>query len=82
VPLFVLQRGAHAGDRLGRGLHSRKNLEFLIESAGPKRVLLGSDYPYDMGTGECVRQVRALSIPEADKATVLGTQAWSLVGGA
>jgi len=43
-------------------------------------VLLGSDYPYDMGTGECVRQVRALPLPEADKATVLGTQAWSLLG--
>ena len=63
-------------------LHSTENLAFLIGSAGPKRVMLGSDYPYDMGTGECVRQVRALSIPEADKATVLGTQAWSLLGGA
>jgi aminocarboxymuconate-semialdehyde decarboxylase len=62
-------------------LHSPDSLEFLIGSAGPKRVLLGSDYPYDMGTGECVRQVRALSIPEADKATVLATQAWSLLGG-
>jgi aminocarboxymuconate-semialdehyde decarboxylase len=63
-------------------LHSTENLAFLIGSAGPKRVMLGSDYPYDMGTGECVRQVRALSIPEADKATVLATQAWSLLGGA
>ena len=62
-------------------LHSQQNLEFLIGSAGPRRVLLGSDYPYDMGTGECVRQVRALSIPEADKATVLGGEAWSLMGG-
>jgi aminocarboxymuconate-semialdehyde decarboxylase len=62
-------------------LHSTDNLAFLIKSAGPKRVLLGSDYPYDMGTGECVRQVRSLSIPDADKATVLGTQAWSLLGG-
>jgi aminocarboxymuconate-semialdehyde decarboxylase len=61
-------------------LHSKDSLEFLIGSAGPKRVMLGSDYPYDMGTGECVRQVRALSIPDADKATVLGTQAWSLLG--
>jgi hypothetical protein len=34
-----------------------------------------------MGTGECVRQVRALSIPEADKAIVLGGEAWSLMGG-
>jgi aminocarboxymuconate-semialdehyde decarboxylase len=61
-------------------LHSRDNLEFLVRSAGAARVLLGSDYPYDMGTGECVRQVRALSIPEADKATVLSTLAWSLLG--
>jgi len=62
-------------------LYSRDSLEFLVESAGPRRVLLGSDYPYDMGTGECVRQVRALSISEADKATVLATQAWALLGG-
>jgi aminocarboxymuconate-semialdehyde decarboxylase len=62
-------------------LHSTKSLEFLIGSAGPRRVLLGSDYPYDMGTGECVRQVRALSISEADKATVLGAEAWLLLGG-
>jgi aminocarboxymuconate-semialdehyde decarboxylase len=63
-------------------LHSTKNLEFLIGSAGPRRVLLGSDYPYDMGTGECVRQVRALSISQADKATVLSGEAWSLMGSA
>jgi aminocarboxymuconate-semialdehyde decarboxylase len=61
-------------------LHSVDNLEFLVDAAGPARVLLGSDYPYDMGTGECVRQVRALSIPEADKATMLGGEAWSLFG--
>ena len=63
-------------------LHSKESLAFLIGSAGPRRVLLGSDYPYDMGTGECVRQVKALSIAEADKATVLATQAWELLGGA
>ena len=62
-------------------LHSKESLAFLVGSAGPKRVLLGSDYPYDMGTGECVRQVRALAIPEADKATVLGGEAWELLGG-
>jgi aminocarboxymuconate-semialdehyde decarboxylase len=61
-------------------LHSVERLEFLVRSAGAARVLLGSDYPYDMGTSECVRQVRALSIPAADKAIMLGTQAWSLLG--
>jgi aminocarboxymuconate-semialdehyde decarboxylase len=61
-------------------LHSVDNLEFLVGAAGVRRVLLGSDYPFDMGTGECVRQVRALPIPEADKAMVLGGQAWALFG--
>jgi aminocarboxymuconate-semialdehyde decarboxylase len=61
-------------------LHAKPQLEFLVDSVGPSRVLLGSDYPYDMGTGECVRQVRALSISDADKATVLGTTAAALLG--
>jgi len=29
--------------------------------AGASHVLLGSDYPFDMGTLECARQVKALS---------------------
>jgi len=61
-------------------LHARPQLEFLVDSVGPARVLLGSDYPYDMGTGECVRQVTALSVPEADKAKVLGGNALTLLG--
>ena len=61
-------------------LHAKPQLEFLVESVGASRVLLGSDYPYDMGTGECVRQVRALSIPDTDKVTVLGGLAASLLG--
>ena len=63
-------------------LHSQTSLAFLVGSASPARVLLGSDYPYDMGTLECVRQVKALAISEADKATVLGGEAWQLLGAA
>jgi len=62
-------------------LHGRPQLEFLVGAAGAGRVLLGSDYPYDMGTGECVRQVRALSISDADKAKVLEGNAVRLFGG-
>jgi aminocarboxymuconate-semialdehyde decarboxylase len=61
-------------------LHARPQLEFLVSSVGPSRVLLGSDYPYDMGTGECVRQVKALSIGEADKAKLLCDNARALLG--
>ena len=42
--------------------------------------MLGSDYPYDMGTGECVRQVKALSISDNDKAMVLVSNAVKLFG--
>jgi aminocarboxymuconate-semialdehyde decarboxylase len=61
-------------------VHARPQLESLVAWAGASHVLLGSDYPYDMGTGECVRQVKALSIPDADKETVLGGQARKLLG--
>jgi aminocarboxymuconate-semialdehyde decarboxylase len=53
-------------------VHSQPALEFLVSSVGASRVLLGSDYPFDMGTLNCVREVRALSLAEPDKATVLG----------
>jgi aminocarboxymuconate-semialdehyde decarboxylase len=60
-------------------VHGQSALEFLVSSAGASRVLLGSDYPYDMGTLDCVRQVRALSLAEADKATILGGTAEALL---
>ena len=60
-------------------LHGQPALEFLVLSCGASRVLLGSDYPFDMGTLECVRQVRALAVPEADKATILGGAAMGML---
>jgi len=56
-------------------LHAKAPLEFLISSVGANRVFLGSDYPYDMGTGECVRQVRAANVPAADRDIILGAHA-------
>jgi aminocarboxymuconate-semialdehyde decarboxylase len=60
-------------------LHGQPALEFLVKTFGPSQVMLGSDYPYDMGTLECVRQVRALPIPEPERATILGRQALILL---
>jgi aminocarboxymuconate-semialdehyde decarboxylase len=62
-------------------LHAAAPLEFLVRTAGASHVLLGSDYPFDMGTAECVRQVRALSIAQAERAIILGEGAASLLGG-
>jgi aminocarboxymuconate-semialdehyde decarboxylase len=60
-------------------VHGRPALEFLVSSCKAERVLLGSDYPFDMGTLECVRQVKALSIAATDKATILGGAAMRLL---
>ncbi len=61
-------------------LHAAAPLEYLVRAAGADHVLLGSDYPFDMGTLECARQVKALSITEADRATILGEGAAGLLG--
>jgi aminocarboxymuconate-semialdehyde decarboxylase len=61
-------------------LHARKPLEFLIASAGADRVLLGSDYPFDMGQYDSVEVISSLSIGEAEKAKILGGNARRLLG--
>ena len=43
--------------------------------------MLGSDYPYDMGMMDCVSHVRGLAISDADKASILGTRAETLLSG-
>jgi aminocarboxymuconate-semialdehyde decarboxylase len=60
-------------------LHSDKSLQFMIEQAGADRVVLGSDYPYDMGMMDCVAHVRGLTISDADKTAILGGRAEQLL---
>ena len=62
-------------------LHSAPVLEFLLKQVGPGHVLLGSDYPYDMGMMDCVRHVRGLRISDDDKASILGGRAETLLSG-
>ncbi len=60
-------------------LHSRETLEFMIERAGVERVVLGSDYPYDMGMMDCVAHVKSLAISDKDKASILHDRAIELL---
>ena len=53
----------------------------MIGHVGADRVPLGSDYPYDMGMMDCVKHVRSLKLPDADKATILGQRAATLLSG-
>ncbi|MCS0504289.1 amidohydrolase family protein [Ancylobacter mangrovi] len=63
--------------------HFGPALRYLTDTFGADHVLLGSDYPFDMGTLEGVRQVRAAGLTADDEATILGGTAsrWLGVGG-
>ena len=63
-------------------LHAQPQAQALVSIIGPSRIVLGSDYPYDMGTLECARQVKALNISDADKELMLNTIPLKLVGNA
>lgn len=55
-------------------------IRFLAESVGPKRVLLGSDYPFPIGDQESVDTVRAAGLSEEDTTAVLCGNSESLFG--
>lgn len=53
--------------------HDDQLLRALIDYAGPDHVLLGSDYPFDMGDARHVDTVRALGLaPDAEAAILAG----------
>jgi aminocarboxymuconate-semialdehyde decarboxylase len=51
--------------------HSASALRFLVGEAGGARVLLGSDYPFDMGDPDPVATVRAAELNQSDERLVL-----------
>jgi aminocarboxymuconate-semialdehyde decarboxylase len=61
-------------------VHSPRALEFLIATVGPEHVLLGSDYPFDMGEFDCVARVKSIS--SQGREIVLGERARELLGNA
>ncbi len=61
--------------------HNPDALRYLIDFAGSDHVLLGSDYPYDMGDDHPVRTVLGLSgIKEEDRRNILRQNAIELFG--
>jgi aminocarboxymuconate-semialdehyde decarboxylase len=60
--------------------HDQALLRRLIDDAGAEHVLLGSDRPFDMGSDDPVGEVRALGLPAAAEAAVLGGNAARLLG--
>ena len=61
--------------------HSDRSLQFLIEQVGADRVLLGSDYCFDMGYERPVEVLNEMhTLSENDRAAILGTNARSVLG--
>ena len=55
-------------------------LRALVEFAGAERVLLGSDYPFDMGDERPAEVVRALGLAADEEEAILGGNALRLLG--
>ena len=58
--------------------HSPAELRSLAEIAGADRILLGSDYPFDMGTEDPVGELRAAGLTQEDELMILAGNAAEL----
>ncbi|MFJ8982459.1 amidohydrolase family protein [Streptomyces sp. NPDC102282] len=60
-------------------VHDPHVLRELVRVAGADRVLLGSDFPFDMGSEDPVGALRAAGLPRADFDAVRGNNAAALL---
>lgn len=60
--------------------HSAMALEYLVANFGAEKVLLGSDYPYDMGDPEPVQSLHRTKIGANDLAAISHANAQRLLG--
>ncbi|MFC7265566.1 amidohydrolase family protein [Streptomyces lutosisoli] len=60
-------------------VHDPHVLRELLRAAGPERVLLGSDFPFDMGTDDPLGALRAADLPDNDFHSVRGGNAAALL---
>ncbi|MBI5879143.1 MAG: amidohydrolase [Chloroflexi bacterium] len=59
--------------------HSAEALRYLIAVVGADHVLLGSDYPFDMGYERPAELVNSLNLPPAEAQAILGASAARLL---
>ena len=52
-------------------VHTPEALRALVAAVGSDRVVLGSDFPFDMGVADPVERVEAAGLSPADVAAIL-----------
>jgi aminocarboxymuconate-semialdehyde decarboxylase len=62
-------------------VHDPRALAHLVEAAGASRVLMGSDFPFDMGPQDPVAEVRNAGLPAAATEQILAGNAEALLAG-
>ncbi|MEU2774661.1 amidohydrolase family protein [Streptomyces sp. NPDC007162] len=60
-------------------VHDPQVLRELLRAVGPERLLLGSDFPFDMGTDDPLGALRAADLPDTDFHSVRGGNAAALL---
>ncbi|MFG6492993.1 amidohydrolase family protein [Microbacterium sp. P03] len=60
-------------------VHDEAAVRHLVAVAGPERVLLGSDFPFDMGLDDPVGEIRAAGLSEDITDVILGGNAAELL---
>jgi aminocarboxymuconate-semialdehyde decarboxylase len=60
-------------------VYTDDTLSRLLSVAGPGHVLLGTDYPFDMGVPDPVGRVESLGLPTPDRDAIVGATAARLL---
>jgi len=60
-------------------VHSKPVMEFLIQEVGAERIMLGSDYCFDMGYERPVEFLEQINISSAKRKMILGENAAKLL---
>jgi aminocarboxymuconate-semialdehyde decarboxylase len=54
-------------------------IKYLIGLGGVDHIMVGTDYPYDLGDWDAAKKIAQLDIPEADKRLMLDGNARRLL---
>jgi aminocarboxymuconate-semialdehyde decarboxylase len=60
-------------------VHSKPVMEFLIQEVGAERIMLGSDYCFDMGYDQPVKFLEQINLSSAKRRMILGENAARLL---